>query len=129
MLLGDRDPPDSCKCKKVSGTKTVEQKWRNKNWWGQCKCRKVSRTKIGGHCQPLGDGDPKCKCKKVSGTKIAEQKLVSASAKIGQWKCKKVQWNKNCRTKIGGDSWPLGDGDPKCKCKKVSGTKIAERKL
>ena len=41
----------------------------------------------------------------------------------------KGQWNKNCGTKIGGDSWPLGDGDPKCKCKKVSGTKTAEQKL
>ena len=61
-------------------TKTVEQKLfiilshPNKNWWGQCKFKKVSRTKIGGHCWPLGDGDPKSKCKKVSRTKIAEQK-------------------------------------------------------
>ena len=30
----------------------------------------------------------------------------------------KGQWNKNCGTKIG-----------KCKCKKVSGTKIVEQKL
>ena len=40
----------------------------------------------------------------------------------------KSQWNKNCGTKIGGDSWPLGDGDPKCKCKKVSRTKTVEQK-
>ena len=40
----------------------------------------------------------------------------------------KGQQNKNCGTKIGGDSRPLGDGDPKCKCKKVSGTKTAEQK-
>ena len=38
-------------------------------------------------------------------------------------------WNKNCRTKIGEDSQPLVDGDPKCKCKKVSRTKIAEQKI
>ena len=73
---------------KNSRTKTAEQKLfiipshPNKNWWGQCKCKKVSGTKIGGHCQPLGDGDPKCKCKKVSGTKIAEQKLVGT---LGHW--------------------------------------------
>ena len=101
-------------------------------------------------------GTPSASAEKVSGTKIAEQKLVSASekrsveqklrnkncsTKIGgdSWplgdgdpKChveQKGQRNKNCGTKIGGDSWPLGDGDPKCKCKKVSGTKIAEQKL
>ena len=56
--------------KLVSGTKMAEQKLVGGNK------KKVSRTKIGGHCQPLGDGDPKCKCKKVSRTKIggAEQK-------------------------------------------------------
>ena len=40
----------------------------------------------------------------------------------------KGQWTKNCGTKIGRDSQPLGDGDPKCKCKKVSGTKTVEQK-
>ena len=61
---------------------------QNKNWWAEQK--KVSRTKIGGHCQPLDDGDPKYKCKKVSGTKIgeqkktAEQKLVGGTKKTGQ---------------------------------------------
>ena len=54
---------------KNSGTKMAEQKLfiipshPNKNWWGQCKCKKVNGTKIGGHCQPLGDRNPKCKCK------------------------------------------------------------------
>ena len=73
---------------KNCGTKTAEQKLfiipshPNKNWWGQCKCKKVNGTKIDGHCQPLGDGDPKCKCKKVSRTKIAEQKLVGT---LGHW--------------------------------------------
>ena len=94
---------------------------QNKNWWGQCKCKKVSGTKIGGHCRPLGDGDPKCKCKKVSGTKIGERNK-NGGTKIGGQNKKKVS-----RTKIGGHCWPLGDGDPKCKCKKVSGTKIGER--
>ena len=32
--------------------------------------------------------------------------------------------NKNCGTKNGGDHWTLGAGDLKCKCKKVSGTKM-----
>ena len=105
--------------KLVSGTKTVEQKWWNKNYslfW-------VTQTEIGGDS--------------ASAKRSAQQKLVgtvshwvtgtpSASAKSSAEQ--KLQ-NKKCRTKIGGDSWPLGDGDPKCKCKKVSGTKIAEQKL
>ena len=123
---------------KNGGTKIIHYSESPKqNWWGQCKCKKVTGTKIGGHCQPLGDGDPKCKCKKVSRTKIAEQKLVGT---LGHWvmgtpsastkrSVEQKLWNKNCRTKIGGDSWPLGDGDPKCKCKKVSRTKIAEQKI
>ena len=69
--------------------------------------KKVSRTKIGGHCQPLGDGDPKCKCKKVSGTKIGEQNK-NGGTKIGGQNKKKVSG-----TKIGGHCQPLGDGDPK----------------
>ena len=138
--MGDGDP--KCKCKKISGTKIGEQNknsrtkiggWNkkksaeqklvsrtktaeqklfiilshpNKNWWGQCKCKKVSRTKIGRHCQPIGwTGTPSASAKRS-----AEPKLQ----------------NKNCGTKIGGDSWRLGDGDPKCKYKKVSGTKIGE---
>ena len=32
--------------------------------------------------------------------------------------------NKNCGTKDGGDHWTLGAGDLKCKCKKVSRTKM-----
>ena len=32
--------------------------------------------------------------------------------------------NKNCGTKNGGDHWTLGAGDLKCKCKKVSRTKM-----
>ena len=90
--IGGQNKKRSVEQKLVSRTKTAEQKLvsrtkmaeqklfiipshPNKNWWGQCKCKKVSGTKIGGHCQPLGDRDPKCKCKKVSGTKIVEQKL------------------------------------------------------
>ena len=63
---------------------------------------------------------------KNCGTKIVEQKLVGT---LGHWvmgtpsasakrSVEQNLWNKNCRTKIG-----------KCKCKKVSGTKIAEQKL
>ena len=62
----------------------------------------------------------------ASAKRSAEQKLVSASAKRS---AEQKLLNKNCRTKIGGDSRPLGDRDPKCKCKKVSGTKIVEQKI
>ena len=78
--IGGWNKKRSAEQKLVSRTKTAEQNLfiipshPNKNWWEQCKCKKVSGTKIGGNCQPLGDGDPKCKYKKVSRTKIAEQK-------------------------------------------------------
>ena len=64
--LGDRDP--KCKCKKVCGTKTVEQKVMRTVQKGH------NRIKIGGDHWTLGDGDPKCRYKKVSGTKTVEQK-------------------------------------------------------
>ena len=110
MLLGDGDPPDSCKCKKVSRTKTAEQKWRNKNY----SLFRVTQTKIGGDS--------------ASAKRSAEQKLVgtvghwvtgtpSASAKrsaeqklrnknwwgllaIGWQIAEQKLWNKNSRTKI-----------------------------
>ena len=129
MLLGDGDPPDSCKCKKVSGTKTAEQKRQNKNWWGQCKCKKVSGTKIGGHCRPLDDGDPKCKCKKVSRTKIGEQNK-NGGTKIGGQNKKKSVEQKLVGT-VG--HWVMGTPSASAKRsaeqKLVSGTKTAEQKL
>ena len=124
MLLGDGDPPDSCKCKKVSGTKMAEQKWQNKNY----SLFRVSQTKIGGDSasakrsaeQKLVGGTKKrsAEQKLVSGTKTAEQKLVgrtkkrSAEQKLVS-RTKMVEqkwWNKNyslfqvTQTKIGGDS-------------------------
>ena len=44
----------------------------------------------------------------------------------GDPKCK---YKKVSRTKIGEDSQPLVDRDAKCKCKKVSRTKKAEQKI
>ena len=64
VLLGDGDPLDSCQCKKVSGTKKVEEKVVGTVQKG------YSRTKIGGDSRTSGVGDPKAKCKKVSGTKM-----------------------------------------------------------
>ena len=87
MLLGDGDPPDSCKCKKVSRTKTVEQKWQNKN--GGTKIIHYSESpkqKLVGTVQ-LQKGQRNknwwVNKKKVSGTKI------------GECRTKKGQWNKN----------------------------------
>ena len=79
----------SAEQKLVSGTKMAEQKLV-----GGTKKRSVEQ-KIGGHCWPLGDGDPKCKCKKVSGTKIGEQNK-NGGTKIGGRNIKKGQRNKNC---------------------------------
>ena len=116
VLLGDRDPPDSCKCKKVSGTKMAEQKqWnkngrtkiihyselpkqklvgtvqvqkgqQNKNWWVEQKKRSVE--------QKLVSGTKMAEQKLLGGTKkrSAEQKLVSGT-KIGEQ-------NKNGRTMV-----------------------------
>ena len=72
MLLGDGDPPDCCKCKKVSRIKTAEQK-KTQKLVGTVQ-KGHSGIKIGRDPRTLGDRDPKSKCKKVSGTKIAEQK-------------------------------------------------------
>ena len=113
----------------------------NKNWWGQCKCKKVSGTIIGGHCQPLGDGDPKRKYRKVSRTKIAEQKLVGT---LGHWvtgtpnasakrSAEQKRQNKNSRTKMAEQKLFIIPSHPnknwwgQCKCKKVSGTNIGGR--
>ena len=79
MLLGDRDPPDSCKCKKEA-----EQKLWNKNQQNKISGIKTSRIKVEVDPWTLGGGDPNCKCEKVSITKTVEQK---------QWN--KNQWNKN----------------------------------
>ena len=48
----------------------------------------------------------------------------------GQWNknAEQKQRNKNSGIKIGGDHWTLGNGDPKYKCKKVSGTKTVQNK-
>ena len=64
MLLGDRDPPESCKCKKVSRTKMAEQKWQNKN----NSLFRVTQTKIGGDS--------------ASAKRSAKQKLVGT---LGHW--------------------------------------------
>ena len=100
------------KCKKVSGTKTEEQKQQKKNWWGplgtsSANVKRSVEQKLVGTLE-----DPRYKYKNISGTTTAEQK----------------QRNKNSRTKIGGHPQTLGDGDPKCKCNKVSRTKTAEQK-
>ena len=120
----------------ASAKRSAEQKQQKKN----------SLMKIGGDPQTLSDGDPKCTCKKVSGTKIGGDpwrpqvqvqkgqqnknwwgplETPSASAKRS---AEQKQQNKNRGIKIGGDPQTLGDGDPKCTCKKVSGTKTAEQK-
>ena len=57
----------------------------------------------------------------ILGHCVAGMPSVSAKRSAEQKK-----QNKNCGTKIGGDSWTLGVGDLKCKCKKVSGTKTVE---
>ena len=82
-------PPDSCKCKKVSGTKMAKQKRRNKIY----SLFRVTQTKIGGDS--------------ASAKRSAEQKLVgtvshwvmgtpSASAKRS---AEQKLWNKNSETK------------------------------
>ena len=78
-------------------------------------------------------GDPKCKCKKVSGAKIVEQKHWNKNNKIkiggdpqtlDDGQVQKGQWNKNRGTKTAEEKLVGTLGDLKCKCKKVSGTKI-----
>ena len=69
---------------------------------------------------------------KKCGTKIAEQKMVGT---IGHWvlgtssASAKRSAEPKCGTKIGGDSWTSGVGDPKWKCKKGQLNKNAEQKL
>ena len=57
------------------------------------------------------------------------QQNKNYGTKIGKCKCKKVSRTKIVEQKLVGTSRPLGDRDPKCKCKRVNGTKIAEQKL
>ena len=49
---------------------------------------------------------------------------VTRGTKMGNKNAEQKLRNKNCGTKNGGDHWTLGAGDLKCKCKKVSGTKM-----
>ena len=166
--MGDGDP--NCKCKMVSGTKTVEQKlvgtlghWVTGTLSASAKRsveqklhNKNSGTIIGGdswgpkvHVQkrqgnknwwePLGTRSASAKRlaeqklqNKTSGTKTAEQNqwdknLLGDPQTLGdgdpKCKCKKGQLNKNSGIKISGDPQTLGDGKPKYKFKNVSGIK------
>ena len=57
------------------------------------------------------------------------QQNKNCRTKIGKCKCKKVSRTKIAEQKLVGTLGHWGDRDPKCKCKKVSRTKIAEQKI
>ena len=110
----------------ASAKRSAEQKW-NKN----------SGIKIGvdlGHwVMGTLSASAKRSAEQKCGTKRVEQKLVGTGhwtlqVQKGQWNknAEQKERNKNCK-KIGGDHWTLGNGDPKYKCKKVSGTKMQNK--